>query len=279
MEAGESIRRAFFLVRASAFMALLFLSPLHAQETASPWGDPPVTVGHRGTTVLADENTMAAFESAFQHGLDMFECDPRLTADGVYVIMHDPGVDRTTNGSGKVEDMTLAEIKELRTLSGHEVPTLQDALEFGRRHDMSVYLDVKDPPPDKGELLARTIERADMTGRVVIGCYQLKTCRMMEEQNTALSTCVAWPCPAATLKQAKRMGADAVGTLKGLATKWAIKRAHKHGLLVITMPINKKQRIEKFKDRGLDAFQSDDPRLLLPFTKGPRGTDEKGGPR
>ncbi len=231
--------------------------------SASPWlEDRPITVGHRGTTVLADENTIAAFTAAWRRGLDVFECDPRLTSDGAYVIMHDASVDRTTDGTGPVAEMTLAEVKELRTHSGHMVPTLEEALAFAREHGMGVYLDLKVPPKDGAALLTKVIADAGMTDRVIAGCYEKKTCRMVEAAEPAISTCVAWPWPALTFGMAKRLDADAVGTLKQLAGKWAIKRAHKKGIKVITMPLNDPAEIEKFKARGVDGVQTDDPRLV-----------------
>jgi glycerophosphoryl diester phosphodiesterase len=212
--------------------------------------------------VLADENTLAAFHIAWEHGLDVFECDPKLTADGVYVIMHDDTVDRTTNGSGKVSELTLGEIKVLRTAGGEEVPTLEETLRFARDHGMGVYLDLKSPPPDGGVELARLLAETEMTERVIVGCWHQATCRMMEAQEPALSTCISWPWPALTFSQARRLGADAVGTLKGLASASALRRAHRRGLRMITMPINDLDQLHKLKARGLDGLQSDDPRLL-----------------
>ena len=235
---------------------------------ASPWRDDrPITVGHRGTTVLADENTLAAFEAAYEHGVDVFELDPRLTLDGVYVIMHDPTVDRTTNGHGKVADMTLDQIKELRTPSGQQVPILQEALAFAKGHGMGVYLDMKEPPPDDAALLIKLIEDAGMTDEVIVGCWHNATCRMVERRKPEISTCASWPWPALTLKQAKRSGADAVGTLKGLASRRVIERAHQIGLRIITMPIIGADNLEKFERRGLDALQADDPKSLEPYGK------------
>jgi len=247
------------LVFAAAVLFLLYTQA----SAASPWRDDrPITVGHRGTTILEDENTIAAFKLAHQYGIDVFECDPRLTADGVYVIMHDSTVDRTTDGTGKVAEMTLEQVKELRTESGHLVPTLAEALDFALEHNMGVYLDLKEIPEDGGELLVQTIEDAGMTEMVIAGCYEIKTLKMIEEQEPAISTCIAWPYPALTMGMAKRLGADAVGTLKQLASPLAVWHAHKKGLYIITMPINDPKEIEKFTRRGLDAIQTDDPTLV-----------------
>ncbi len=92
-------------------------------------------VAHRGAMKFAPENTIAAFEKAHQMGADIVEMDIRQTKDGVLIIMHDKTVDRTTNGTGKVSDLTLKEIKQLDAGSwfgedykGTEVPTLEEAL-------------------------------------------------------------------------------------------------------------------------------------------------------
>jgi len=252
----------YSMVAGLAFLIVI----LSAEAWAAPWRDDrPMTVGHRGTTMLADENTMAAFKAARDHGVDVVECDPRLTKDGVYVIMHDAHVARTTDGKGKVEDMTLEEIKKLETRSGHHVPTLREVLEFARQNNMGVYLDVKGPPPDKAESLVREIEEADMTDMVIVGCYHLRTILWVEKQNPRISTCISWPWPALTLGQARLWGADAVGTLTGFATAPMIKLAHHYGLRVITMPVNDPAKLEELRQKGADGLQSDDPRLLSPY--------------
>jgi glycerophosphoryl diester phosphodiesterase len=82
-------------------------------------------VAHRGDpSEAAPENTLAAFGSALDAGADAVEFDVRLTADGVPVVIHDAAVDRTTEGTGIVRSMTVAEVKRLRIAGGHEIPTL-----------------------------------------------------------------------------------------------------------------------------------------------------------
>lgn len=97
---------------------------------------PPVLViAHRGASGEAPENTAAAFRLAVELGADMVELDVWLTADGHPVVMHDPAVDRTTDGHGRVEDLTLAQVKQLDAGSwfgaawrGEQVPTFAEAL-------------------------------------------------------------------------------------------------------------------------------------------------------
>ncbi|MFO8010665.1 MAG: glycerophosphodiester phosphodiesterase family protein, partial [Dehalococcoidia bacterium] len=92
----------------------------------------PYVVAHRGNSVVCPENTIAAFKRAFDDGADILETDLQVTADGVFVCIHDEEVDRTTNGSGSVSLMDLAEIKTLSASCGfagfeeERIPTLAE---------------------------------------------------------------------------------------------------------------------------------------------------------
>lgn len=86
------------------------------------------TVGHRGAAGLVPENTLPSFERAIALGCDRTETDVRLTADGVLVLMHDATVERTTNGTGAVADLTLAELRRLDAGGGEPIPTFDELL-------------------------------------------------------------------------------------------------------------------------------------------------------
>ncbi|OBB36323.1 MULTISPECIES: glycerophosphodiester phosphodiesterase [unclassified Mycobacterium] len=76
-------------------------------------GGHPFVVAHRGASADRPEHTLAAYELALKEGADGVECDVRLTRDGHLVCVHDRRVDRTSNGTGLVSDMTLAQLREL----------------------------------------------------------------------------------------------------------------------------------------------------------------------
>jgi glycerophosphoryl diester phosphodiesterase len=85
-----------------------------ARQSAPALGRPPLLIAHRGGAGLAPENTMAAFEAAVRDwAADMVELDVRATADGACVVVHDPTVERTTDGTGAVAQYTLAELQQL----------------------------------------------------------------------------------------------------------------------------------------------------------------------
>ncbi|MBS4219138.1 glycerophosphodiester phosphodiesterase [Bacillus sp. FJAT-49711] len=85
-----------------------------------------IVAAHRGFSSNYPENTLLAFQKAVDIGVDMIEFDLRLSKDNEVVIIHDQTVDRTTNGSGKVQDFTLRELKELDAGDGQRIPTLKE---------------------------------------------------------------------------------------------------------------------------------------------------------
>ncbi|MER8100778.1 glycerophosphodiester phosphodiesterase [Kitasatospora sp. NPDC094016] len=114
---------------------------------AAPLCDAPVVIGHRGTPRNAPENTMASFETALDQGADWLETDVQTTRDGVPVLMHDPTVDRTTNGKGAIADLTAAQIAALRVTVGpgptEPVPTLQELLERLSDSNATLLMEIK----------------------------------------------------------------------------------------------------------------------------------------
>jgi glycerophosphoryl diester phosphodiesterase len=96
----------------------------------------PLNLAHRGASAYAPQNTLAAFQLAEEMGADGIELDVHLTADGTLVVIHDFTVDDTTDGSGRVEDMNLAELKRLDAgawfdarFAGQQVPTLDEVVD------------------------------------------------------------------------------------------------------------------------------------------------------
>src|SRR5690349_20515331 len=101
----------------------------------------PLIIAHRGDSAARPENTLSAFKQGLSVGADLIEMDVQLTKDGQVVVLHDVTVNRTTDGSGSVREMTLAEVKKLDAgfptkfgaqYKGERVPTLGEALEVLR---------------------------------------------------------------------------------------------------------------------------------------------------
>lgn len=135
----------------------------------------PAIVAHRGASAIEAENTLQAFEAAIVAGADAVEFDVRMTADDVPVVLHDPDVARTTDGSGLVRHLSLSQVKALRirTSNGQftEIPTLLEVLAAvsGR---VAVDIEIKNVPgepdfePDRELVVDATVAALDSHGFV-----------------------------------------------------------------------------------------------------------------
>src|SRR3954470_477157 len=107
--------------------------------------------GHRGYSLHYPENTIPAFQAAKAAGATSVEIDVLLSGDGVPVILHDLTVDRTTDGYGFAADLTFEKLRSLDAgssfgarFAGTRVPSLEEALEWAKREDMGIVLEIKD---------------------------------------------------------------------------------------------------------------------------------------
>ncbi|MGN9909137.1 glycerophosphodiester phosphodiesterase [Phytohabitans sp. LJ34] len=132
--------------------------------TPDAGSDNVVISAHRGALTLAPENTLKSYEYAFAYGVDLVEVDVQQTRDGRFVAMHDSTVDRTTDGTGAVADLTYAEIRALNAADyepwkggaydGSKVASLEEILALARRVGGGLELDIKGSVTEEGQLAA-----------------------------------------------------------------------------------------------------------------------------
>jgi glycerophosphoryl diester phosphodiesterase len=113
----------------------------------------PRWIAHRGAGKLAPENTLAAFKLGASHGYRMFECDVKLSADGVPFLLHDATLERTTSGQGIAGDKVLAELSKLDAGSWHSatfaaepLPTLEVIARYCLDHSYFLNIEIKPTP-------------------------------------------------------------------------------------------------------------------------------------
>lgn len=123
-------------------------------------------VAHRGCVNLEPENTLEAFQRAVEIGADAIELDIRQTGDGEFVIIHDETVDRTTSGSGNVNEMSLQETKRLEIDGGYEIPTLSQALTFFSDVPVDPWFEIKES--GIADEVVDAITRVDLAGHPVL---------------------------------------------------------------------------------------------------------------
>ncbi|MDE6401183.1 MAG: hypothetical protein K2L54_01065 [Clostridiales bacterium] len=139
-----------------------------------------IIAGHRGNPALAPENTLASFASAIECGVDMIETDIRISKDGELVLMHDEDVKRTTDGCGRVRDMSLKQLKTLDAGAGQQIPTLTELLNLCKPHKNMLFdLEIKVYKKEDGEeavahAVDKTAQLADEYGisdKVIINSF------------------------------------------------------------------------------------------------------------
>ncbi|MCB9728247.1 MAG: hypothetical protein H6746_07190 [Deltaproteobacteria bacterium] len=144
------------------------------------------------------ENTLAAIRAAARAGVRAVELDVRLTADGQAVILHDETVDRTTEGYGRVDALTLAEARALDACgalagcSGERIPTLDEAVALASELGLAVELDVKDVDRAAvSEAIAATLARHDAFGHVFASSFYPQVLYALRSREPRLVTALA----------------------------------------------------------------------------------------
>ena len=134
-------------------------------------------IAHRGLSSLYPENTLVAFRKAIELGVDFIELDVRLSCDGELIVIHDDTFNRTTDGDGKVCELTLSEIKKYSagkwfstSFKKERVPTLKEVFELIKKRT-KLLIEIKQPGIEKK--LVNLIQQYDMTDNVICGSFYL----------------------------------------------------------------------------------------------------------
>jgi len=223
----------------------------------------PLYIAHRGARALVDENTIEALKKAIEIGVDAVEFDIQRTKDGVYVLLHDSTVNRTTNGKGKIAEMELAEFKKLKTKSGYTLPTLEETLAFLKETEVGIILDIKVKDPNCISEIHSLAEKYGLVERSVFESSYPKVAKAIEEFKPELLSAIYPPWPPSAYHYAKKYNLDCVSLFYPFANSWEVERAKKAGFKVVVWTVNKPKLIKRFEEkRKVDGIMTDDPRLF-----------------
>ena len=150
----------------------------------------PLIIGHRGVPSLQDENTLESAQHAVALGVDIVENDIYITKDQQLVVMHDDTVNRTTTGTGKIEQMTLAQVQQLRTKNHHyHIPTLAEYFStFKNTQNLVLMIEIKSASPKLVPALKTVIDQYDVADRVVITSFNREQIQQVKNQIPKIST-------------------------------------------------------------------------------------------
>ncbi|HQU84150.1 MAG TPA: glycerophosphodiester phosphodiesterase [Pyrinomonadaceae bacterium] len=252
----------------------------------------PLVFAHRGGGGLFPENTLEAFKYSAEMGVDVLELDVHSTADGTLVVMHDSRVDRTTNGSGQINQMTLAEAKKLdagylfspdggKTFpfrgKGITIPTLQEI--FDAFPDKTFNVEPKQVTPSVVKPMCEMIRARKMTDKVIVGSFRQEAIDEFRAECSEVAT-AATPSEVSEFLTMYKVGLgesytppmqvlqipEKLGAIQ-IVSKDFIETARKLNLQVHVWTINDKTDMKRLLDDGVDGIMTDYPDRLLDLLK------------
>ncbi|MFE5624120.1 glycerophosphodiester phosphodiesterase [Streptomyces virginiae] len=219
-----------------------------------------LTIGHRGVMGVEPENTLRSYLRAERSGMDAIALDLRLSKDGALVAVHDPEVDRTTDGSGAVADLTLAELRGLDAGQGERVPVFEEVLEAVRSP-----LQVSVSDGAAATALAELVLRRDLVSRVEIasadGALLAEAARRVPGVRTTLFVETAGGDTEAVVDRARAAGAATVALdIHRIALEF-VEAVHAAGLRVTGLAVDTLDRLRLARALGLDGVTTDFPEI------------------
>lgn len=237
-------------------------------------GQAAFVAAHRGDRASAPENTVPAFQSAVASGSDVIEVDIQLTADRYPVIMHDDTVDRTTDGTGAVADLTLAQIRELDAgawfsaeFAGVPVPQLDDFLDIlVSTPQVTGLLELKGAwTVDDTQILLDRVDIRGVRDRVVVASFSPRTVRALQHSAPDIPrVLIRRALPIDPVDVAQRFGAVALMTRPSELDRRpdVVEQMHDAGLGVLLYTLNTESRWGDALAYGVDGIVTDQPSAL-----------------
>lgn len=235
-------------------------------------------ISHRGANKLAPQNTLPAFEKAFEIGVDGIETDVHLTSDGVPVICHNYEIDKTSDGKGTITKMLLEQFKTFdfgsyfsEDFKGTTAPTLEELLALCKKSDFEIMnIELKPSKENDVSVVKKTIDMVKDFGlfdKLLISSF---SSHMLIEAKKADKT-----CPTAYLyspnkketyrmffragKFAREISACALHPNIYYVNRNYVKKAHEEGVKVNVWTVNKEKDILRLADYGVDGIITDVP--------------------
>ena len=231
----------------------------------------PLIIGHRGMC-NEPENTLKAFKKALDLKVDMVELDVRLAKDKIPVVMHDEDVDRTTNGRGKGNEMTLMELKKLDAGDGEKIPTLQEVIDLVKGKSKLI-IEIKTYAAIKP--VAKLIKKNQIVDSTIITSFGHLISKIFKKAVSGIKTgVIIVSLPINPVRIAEDANADYLVSfyetlLAGsLVYKKLIKQANKRKIDVLAAEIHEKNGISPDQFRqlmkiGVNGFILNNPAIAI----------------
>jgi len=244
-----------------------------------------LNVAHRGGAALMPENTLSAFENALKIGVDQLETDVHLSKDGQVIIMHDPNVATTTNGTGQIKDLTLDELKKLNAaaknakggVTQQEIPTLAQVLDLAKGK-AGIQIEIKVGAgnaryPGIEQKVIDLVNARGMTNDVIIISFDFPTIKDVKALDPRIKTGAIvdqrWFSSRASASPEQIVaeiidttGADFFMPTSSLVTEALVRAVHARGLKIGTWTVNTAGEMKRLAEWGVDGITTNNPDVL-----------------
>ncbi len=237
---------------------------------------PPIIFGHRGASKYAPENTLSSFKSAFEQGALAIELDVMLSADEELIIIHDSTVDRTTNGCGKVNELSLDSLKKLDAgnkfstkFKGEKIPTLEEVFDLTMgKYLINIELKNYHTPGDHlVEKVHESVVKRKMNNSVIFSSFLpgnlIKIRKLLPEVPSALLTLEGWVGKLELSPFLKFLSPHFIHPDYRLIDEKFIQREHTRHRRVNVWTVDKEDDLRNFINAGVDGIITNDPILAL----------------
>ena len=218
-------------------------------------------IAHRGARIEEPENTLRAIKRAFECSADAVEIDVRLSKDHEIVVIHDDTLERTTNGSGKVDEKTLNQLRSLDAGKGEKIPMLSEVLLLAKERGIKVVIELKEVDMEK--LAVQEIVEAEMEKSVIISSFFHHSLLKIKELAPTIKTGVILSSlPVFPVKLALDAKADIIFQRYPRIDREYIEEASRNGIAIYLWTINTIEDFERVRELGVLGVVTDNPCLF-----------------
>ncbi|MGX1193796.1 glycerophosphodiester phosphodiesterase [Metabacillus sp. SLBN-84] len=265
---------------AGAGMAIILLgAPLLQPSAADASAVKVENVAHRGASGYAPENTLAAFDKAVEMKADYIEIDVQQSKDGELVIIHDTTVDRTTDGSGKVKDLTYDDLSKLdagswkgKEFTGEKIPTFDDILDR-YRGKTGILIELKAPElyPGIEEKVAEELQERNMdkpqNEKIIVQSFNFDSMKKMDSLLPKVPIGVLTSSILHTTDTALNefsTYADYFNPNYGIVSKDLVANVHEKGMKIQSWTVRTQETADFLLEMGVDGIITDYPDYVDP---------------
>jgi glycerophosphoryl diester phosphodiesterase len=219
-------------------------------------------IGHRGAKGCEPENTLISFEKAIEMGADGIELDVHLSLDGHLIVIHDETIDRTTNGKGVVNQMTLHELKSFTINGEYTIPTLDEVLELvSQRCFVNIELKNQEAAEKVVQLIEHYISDKNWNNdHFLVSSFDWNALQQVRFLNDTIRVAVLTETNLdLAISFARFLKSEALNPDFQLLTKEYTAKIQEKGIQVFPWTVNKADDIQRMKSFNVDGIISDFP--------------------